>query len=187
MLLQLLVNHNRQCFPFHHLDTRLVLQHQFMLDNLLDYPLGNYLDILLLDYPLNYQLDNLLDYPLDYQLDYSINHLCLLDHCKKNATQIIDPNVKYELKGVGILGRALALHVYFGEAVLHESTPSGNVRCNLLPLDQENLRSLVTNIHHHSSFSRMNIRDFQQLVKKKIVPSIENLCKELRTRHELKK
>ena len=37
--------------------------------------------------------------------------------------QSIDPNVKYELKDVG----KLALHVYIGEAVLCESTPSGNV------------------------------------------------------------
>ena len=64
--------------------------------------------------------------------------------CKKDPTQIIDPNVKYELKDVGKLGRALALHVYIGEAVWRESTPSGNVKCNLLPLDQEKLRSLVT-------------------------------------------
>jgi hypothetical protein len=105
--------------------------------------------------------------------------------CKKDPTQIIDPNVKYELKDVGKLGRALALHVYC-EAVLRESTPSGNVKRNL-PLDQEKLRSLVTNIHHHSSFASMNIRDFQQLVKKKIVPSIAHLCKELCSRHELKK
>ena len=60
---------------------------------------------------------------------------------KKNyCMQSIDPNVKYELKDVG----KLALHVYIGEAVLCESTPSGNVKCNLLPLDQEKLRSLVT-------------------------------------------
>ena len=105
---------------------------------------------------------------------------------KKDPTQIVDPNVKYELRDVGKLGRALALNVYFGEAVLRESTPSGNIKRNL-PLDQEKLRSLVTNIHHHSSFSNMNIRDFQQLVKKKILPSIAHLCKELRTRHDLKK
>ena len=69
--------------------------------------------------------------------------------------------------------------------MFRESKSSGNVRRNL-PLDQEKLRSLVTNIHHHCSFSSMNIRDFQQLVKKKIGAAIAHLCKELRTHNELR-
>ena len=36
---------------------------------------------------------------------------------------------------------------------MHESTPSGHVRCNLLPLDQQKLRHLVTNIHLLARFS----------------------------------
>ena len=90
--------------------------------------------------------------------------------------------MKYELKDVG---RALALHVYFGELVLRKSTPLG--KGNLPPFDQEKLQSLVTNIHDHPSFASMNIKDFQQLVKKKIFPSIAHLCKELRNRHEARK
>ena len=103
---------------------------------------------------------------------------------KKDPSQIVDQNVKYERKDVGKLGRALA-HVYFGESVLRESTPCG--KGNLPALDKEKLRSLVTNIHHHPSFSSMNIKDFQELVKKKIYPSIAHLCKELRNRHEARK
>ena len=51
---------------------------------------------------------------------------------KKDPSQIVDHNVKYELKDVGKLSRALALHVYFGESVLRDSIPCG--KGNLPPL-----------------------------------------------------
>jgi hypothetical protein len=99
-----------------------------------------------------------------------------------DPARLLDRSIMYDVKDVGKLGRALASHVYFGESVLRVSTPCGDIKRGLVALDQAKLRNLVTDIHHHPSFACLSITDFEQLVKKKIFPSIAHLCKELRTR-----
>ena len=103
----------------------------------------------------------------------------------KDPSEILDRSAEYERKDAGKLGRALAVHVYFGESVLRESTPCGKGK--LPPLNKQKLQNLVMDIHHHPSFASMNMKDFQELVKSKIYPSIAHLCKELRNPPKQKK
>ena len=102
----------------------------------------------------------------------------LVDLC-----EVINHCIPYTTKDVGRLGRALAVHSFFGESVLRESTSRGDSLRGLQPLDPEKLHTLCSTIQHHPSFSTLTMTDFQELVKKKIIPSISNYCKELRTRH----
>ena len=100
-----------------------------------------------------------------------------------NAADVLDHNTLYSIKDVGKLGRALAAQSFFGDSVLRVSTPRGDSKRGLQPLDPEKLHSLVNAIHHHPSFTSLSVTDFQELVGKKILPSIAHYCKKLRTRY----
>ena len=94
-----------------------------------------------------------------------------------DPSEVIDHNTPYDTKDIGRLGRALAVHSFFGESVLRASTPRGDSVRKLLPLDPEKLYNLCNTIQRHPSFSGLS------MTKKKIIPSISHYCKELRTRH----
>ena len=81
---------------------------------------------------------------------------------------------------VGKFARALASRVVFGDDILHRSTFKGDSRRGLEMLDRTKLNRLFTLIHCHPSFADWTKADFDVLVKKKIIPSISHLCKELR-------
>ena len=94
-----------------------------------------------------------------------------------DPSEVIDHNTPYDTKDIGRLGRALAVHSFFGESVLRASTPRGDSVRKLLPLYPEKLYNLFNTIQRHPSFSGLS------MTKKKIIPSISHYCKELRTRH----
>ena len=81
---------------------------------------------------------------------------------------------------VGKFARALASRVVFGDDILRQSTFKGDSRRGLDMLDRGKLSQLFTLIHRHPSFADWSKTDFDTLVKKKIIPSISHLCKELR-------
>ena len=98
---------------------------------------------------------------------------------------MLDYDTPYAIKDVGKLGRALAVQSFFGESVLRVSTPRGDRKRGLQALDPEKLKSLLNSIHHHPSFASLSLMDFQELVRKKIIPSIAHYCKEFRNKESL--
>ena len=81
---------------------------------------------------------------------------------------------------VGKFARALASRSLFGDDVLQRSTLRGDTKRGLQMLDKTKLYQLFAIVHRHPSFSNYSKVEFDTLVKKKILPSITHLCKELR-------
>ena len=80
---------------------------------------------------------------------------------------------------VGKFARTLASRSVFGDNVLRRSTFKGDSKRGLEMLDKTKLTHLFTVIHNHPSFANYTRMEFNDVVKKKIMPSLQHLCKEL--------
>lgn len=81
-------------------------------------------------------------------------------------------------KEVGKLAIALARDAYFGDELLSQSTLHG--KGNSRALDSSKLSSLLSLIHANPAFSKMSKEEFSQIVKPKIMSSLQHHCKYLR-------
>lgn len=85
-------------------------------------------------------------------------------------------------KDVGKITRILASQAIFGIGVLRQSTVRGDKKRGLAPLDPTKISTLLSIIHHHRSFIQLSKAEFDEVTKKKILPSLSHYCKELRNR-----
>ena len=81
-----------------------------------------------------------------------------------------------------MLGSLLASQAFFGDDVLRVSTVRGDVKRGLRALDSSTMGALINCIHQHPSFVNLTKLEFDDIVKKSVVPSIGHLCKELRNK-----
>ena len=105
---------------------------------------------------------------------------CEAQSCLQNPTDICDEFPNLSEHNVGKLARALACRAVFGTEVLKKSTVTGDYRRGLKMLDKKKLTELCSIVHQHPSFSNMTRTDFNALAKRKIIPSLSHMCKELR-------
>lgn len=85
---------------------------------------------------------------------------------------------------MGKLAQALACHSVFGIKVLKESTVTGDLKRGLKMLDKKKLTEMCSIIHQHPFVLPFNMNRFNALAKKRIIPSISHMCKELRRHKE---
>jgi len=88
----------------------------------------------------------------------------------------------FGVKDAGKFARLLASQAFFGDDVLRVSTVRGDVKRGLRALDSSTMGALITCIHQHPSFVHLTKLQFDDIVKKSVVPSIGHLCKELRNK-----
>ena len=105
---------------------------------------------------------------------------CEAQSCLQNPMDICDEFPNLGEHNVGKLARALACRAVFGNEVLKKSTVTGDYKRGLKMLDKKKLTELCSIVHQHPSFSNMTRTDFNALAKKKIIPSLSHMCKELR-------
>ena len=79
---------------------------------------------------------------------------------------------------VGKLARALAVRAIFGTDVLRVSTLTGDLKRGLKMLDKNKLTELCSVVHRHPSFRNYSRAEFDEIVTKRILPSLSHMCKE---------
>ena len=89
-----------------------------------------------------------------------------------DPAQVIDDKAEYTKKDAGLLGRALAVNVFFGDDVLVQPTPRGDKSRGLSALDPGKLSSII---HHHPSFANLDSSNITLSLR--LVIYSKELCK----------
>ena len=134
------------------------------------------------------QQENTATFPQQGTLQYCIQGLSQQgrdtgsQHMLRDPADVVKQASLFGVKDAGKFARLLASQALFGDDVLRVSTVRGDVKRGLRALDSSTMGALINCIHQHPSFVNLTKLEFDDIVKKSVVPSIGHLCKELRNK-----
>ena len=134
------------------------------------------------------QQENTATFPQQGTLQYCIQGLSQQgrdtgsQHMLRDPADVVKQASLFGVKDAGKFARLLASQAFFGDDVLRVSTVRGDVKRGLRALDSSTMGALINCIHQHPSFVNLTKLEFDDIVKKSVVPSIGHLCKELRNK-----
>ena len=134
------------------------------------------------------QQENTATFPQQGTLQYCIQGLSQQgrdtgsQHMLRDPADVVKQASLFGVKDAGKFARLLASQAFFGDDVLRVSTVRGDMKRGLRALDSSTMGALINCIHQHPSFVNLTKLEFDDIVKKSVVPSIGHLCKELRNK-----
>jgi len=134
------------------------------------------------------QQENTATFPQQGTLQYCVQGLSQQgrdtgsQHMLRDPADVVKQASLFGVKDAGKFARLLASLAFFSDDVPRVSTVRGDVKRGLRALDSSTMGALINCIHQHPSFVNLTKLDFDNIVKKCVVPSIGHLCKELRNK-----